>query len=132
MAEKLSQIIKGDTAYIKVKKSGDSNSSILYECRKVEIKKSKEKKDVTQFPYDYTTYIVMGKKEITITFESYTVNEYIKEAIESLDSDILFDIEIYKDDTHKEVFTNMIMVSDTNVLDVNDVEQYTLEFTKGK
>lgn len=130
--EKITQIIKGDKAFVKVKKANSNNASIFLECYKVSIKKTKEKKDVTQFPYNYTNYIIMGKKEITLNFESYSENEYIKEAIEGENDDLLFDIEVWKDEKHKEIFTNMILISSTNSLDANDVEQYTLEFTKGK
>lgn len=130
--ERTAQIINGDKAVIKVKKSESAESSVIFECYKVTVEKNKDKIDVTQFPYTYTNYIVINKPEINIDFESYSVNQLILEAINNMEDTLLFDIEIYKDDTHSKTYTNMILASDTNTLDASDVEKYSLKFTKGR
>ena len=128
--ERTAQVLNGDKAYIKIKKKGIENAAILYKCYKVSIEKTKDKIDVTQFPYQFTNYIYINKPEIKISFESYTVNEYIEEAIKDVNNIYFFDIEIYKDDENVETFENMILISATDTLNVTDVEKYTLEFTK--
>ena len=130
--ERTAQIIKGDKAVIKVKKSQDSEGSIIFECYKVTVEKTKDKVDVTQFPYSYTNYIILGKPEINIDFESYSVNALIKKAIENMEDTLYFDIEIYKDDTHSKTYTDMILISDTDTLEATGVEKYSLKFTKGR
>ena len=130
--ERTAQIIKGDKAVIKVKKSQDSEGSIIFECYKVTVEKTKDKVDVTQFPYSYTNYIILGKPEINIDFVSYSVNALIKEAIENMEDTLYFDIEIYKDDTHSKTYTDMILISDTDTLEATGVEKYSLKFTKGR
>lgn len=128
--ERTAQIVNGDKAYIKIKKKGTENAAILYECYKVSIEKTKDKIDVTQFPYQFTNYIYINKPEIKILFESYTVNEYIEQAIRDVNSVYYFNIEIYKDNENVETYNNMILTSSTDTLDVSDVEKYSLEFTK--
>lgn len=126
------QIIKGDKAVIKVKKSATEEGSVVFECYKVEVEKTKDKVDVTQFPYTYTNFVILGKPEINLTFESYNVNSIIEEAIKNMEDVLLFDITIYKDNTHFKTYTNMILESDTNTLEATGVEKYSLKFTKGR
>ena len=130
--KRTAQIVKGDKAVIKVKKSQDSEGSIIFECYKVEVEKVKDKVDVTQFPYSYTNFVILGKPEINLTFESYNVNSIIEDAIKNMEDELLFDITIYKDDTHFKTYTNMILESDTDTLEATGVEKYSLKFTKGR
>lgn len=130
--ERTAQIVKGDKAVIKVKKSADVEGSVVFECYKVEVEKVKDKVDITQFPYTYTNYIIIGKPEINLNFESYSVNSLIAEAINNMKDELFYDITIYKDDTHFKTYTNMILISDTDSIEATGVEKYSLKFTKGR
>lgn len=123
-------ITAGEYAYVKIKKSAEAAGSILLRCYKVSIEKKKDKVDVTQFPYKFANYIYLNRPEITLSFESYSENEYLAESLKDLETVALFDIEVYKDDDNVEVFENMIMTSYQDELATNEVEKFTIEFTK--